>query len=506
MKRFLKIIGAVAIINIIARLFGFLREVIIGIQFGTTDMSDSIINAYTIPNFLYLVIGGAFTTAFISIYHKTKSSIRDYISRTFTTIVVSMAVITLIFMVFDDFILHAYFRDLTDREFELLKSLYQWMMPSTIMLVLSTWLSGILNVQGKFHLSSFSVLVYNLSFLVISVGLSFFIGPIGYGIGALIGAIFMIGFLIFGVRKLENMSFKPSFSLADDQKELWKVSLPIMLGGATAQMYVLLQRFFTNFLDAGAVSAMNYATKVSQFPQAILMTAVTTVIYPLLSKKEGEGDEESVKALYIRGLRMLFLLVMPISMYFFFQSEVIVKIIFEYGKFNEESTAYTAPLLQIFSLTMFFLAANTYITRFYYAKGNSMTPVIFSLITVFGVNIAVTYALIGNLGAEAVAWGNLISAVINFILLVAYLQGKYKLNIVKSNLFQFVKFGVLTVAFVVVAWLISKFIVIDYKWIHFFVTLLLSLASYGVLVYLLKFQEVNGTIGKLKNKLLKSNK
>lgn len=506
MKRFLKIIGAVAIINIVARLFGFLREVIIGIQFGTTVISDSIINAYTIPNFLYLVIGGAFTTAFISIYHKTQSSIRDYIRRTFTTIVVSITIITLIFMVFDDFILHAFFKGVSGKEFEVLKSLYQWMMPSTIMLVLSTWLSGILNVQGKFHLSSFSVLVYNLSFLVISVGLAYFIGPIGYGIGALIGAIFMLAFLIFGVRKLENMSFKPSFSKADDQIELWKVSLPIMLGGATAQMYVLIQRFFTNLLSDGAVSAMNFATKISQFPQAILMTAVTTVIYPLLSKKEGEGDEESVKALYIRGLRMLYLLVMPISVYFFFQSEGIIRIILEYKKFDEQSTAITAPLLQTFSLTMFFLAANTYITRFYYAKGNSMTPVLFSLITVFGVNIAVTYALIGNLGAEAVAWGNLISAVINFILLVAYLQGKYKLNIVKENLLQFVKFGVLTAGFVVVTWLISKFVVIDYKWIHFFVTLLLSLIGYGVLVYLLKFQEVYGTIGKLKNKLLKSNK
>ncbi len=506
MKRFLKIVGAVAVINIVARLFGFLREVIIGIQYGTNYISDNIINAYTIPNFLYLVIGGAFTTAFISIYHKTKSSIRDYIRRTFTTILVSITFITLIFMVFDDFIINVYFRDLTDKEFAVLKSLYQWMMPSTIMLVLSTWLSGILNVQGKFHLSSFSVLVYNISFLVISVGLSFLIGPIGYGIGALLGAIFMVAFLIFGVRKLEHMSFKLSFSKADDQKELWKVSLPIMLGGATAQMYVLLQRFFTNFLDAGAVSAMNYATKVSQFPQAILMTAVTTVIYPLLSKKEGEGDEESVKALYIRGLRMLFLLVMPISVYFYFQSELIVKIIFEYGNFTKESTAYTAPLLQVFSITMFFLAANTYITRFYYAKGNSMTPVLFSFITVFVINIAVTYALIGDLGAEAVAWGNIISAVINFILLVAYLQVKYKLNILKNNLFQFVKFGVLTVLFVCATWLISEFIVIDLKWIHVSVTLVLCLIIYSVMIYLLKFEEVHGVIGKVKNKLLKSNK
>lgn len=506
MNRFLKIVGAVAVINIFARFFGFLREIIIGVQYGTTYISDSIINAYTIPNFLYLVIGGAFTTAFISVYHKTSTSLEEYIRRTFTTIVVAISIVTLIFIVFDDFVLHTFFRGVTGQEFEILKSLYNWMMPSTIMLVLSTWMSGILNVQGKFHLSSFSVLVYNLSFLIISVGLSFLIGPMGYGIGALIGAVCMVGFLIYGIRKAEHMSFRPSLKLADDQKELWKIALPIMLGGATAQMYVILQRIFTNMLEDGAVSAMNYATKVSQFPQAILMTAVTTVIYPLLSKKEGEGDTAAVKGLYLRGIRMLYLLVMPISVYVYFQSEAIIKIVFEYGNFNAASTAYTAPLLQTFSLTMFFLAANTYITRFYYAKGNSMTPVIFSLITVFGVNIAVTYLLIDELGADAIAWGNLVSAVINFVLLVAYLQGKYKLHFVKNNILQFVKFGVLTVGYVAVTWLVSTSVVIDYKWMHVIVTFLLTIVGYIVLVMLLKFPEIHGVLNKVKRKLIKSNK
>nr|WP_106783683.1 lipid II flippase MurJ [Lysinibacillus timonensis] len=506
MGRFLKIIGAVAVINIFARLFGFLREIIIGIQYGTTNLADSIINAYTIPNLLYLVVGGAFTTAFISIYHKTKSSIQDYIRRTFTTIVVTITLVVIIFIGIEDFIINSYFQPETVEEYELLKLLYNWMMPSTIMLVLSTWLSGILNVQGKFHLSSFSVLVYNLSFLIISVGLSLIIGPIGYGIGALLGAMFMIGFLIYGVRKVEDMSFKPSLARSDDQKELWKVALPIMLGGATAQMYTLIQRFFTNDLAEGFVSAMNYATKVSQFPQALLMTAVTTVIYPLLSKKEGEGDAESVKKLYVRGLRMLYLLVLPISVFVYFQPEAVVRVVFEYGSYTTESTAITAPLLKIFSLTMFFLAASTYVTRFYYAKGNSIVPVIFSLLTVFGVNIAVTSALIDSLGADAVAWGNLISAILNLVLLVVFLHYKYKLSIVGKNFVQFGKFLLLTIGFVLVNWLVATYIVLENKFLHISVTFIVTMIAYGIFVVVLRFEELNSVVKGIKKKLFKSNK
>src|SRR3954451_12676044 len=73
MSKMLKIIGAVAVINIVARLFGFLREVVIANQYGATVSADAIVTAYTIPNFIYLVVGGALTTAFISVYHSSKS-------------------------------------------------------------------------------------------------------------------------------------------------------------------------------------------------------------------------------------------------------------------------------------------------------------------------------------------------------------------------------------------------------------------------------------------------
>lgn len=501
MKGILKIIGAVAVINIIARLVGFAREQYIGIQYGTTVYSDSIINAYTIPNFLYLVIGGAFTTAFISVYHKTTSSITEYIRRTFTTILITITLVVILFMVLADPILMQFFHVKDEAEYEMLRSLYFWMMPSTIMLVLSTWMSGILNVQGRYHLSAFSVLIYNGAFLIVSVVLSIMMGPIGMGIGALVGAVCMFLFLVYGVRNVKEMSFKPSIKGAEDQKMLWKIALPILLGGATAQLYILIQSFFSAMLEEGVRSAMNYATKMSQFPQAILMTAVTTVIFPLLSRKEGEGDTESVKALYVRGMRLLYILVLPVSVFFYFQAEAIIRIIFEYNKFGAESTAITAPLLQVFSTTMFFLAANTYITRFYYAKGNSVLPMIFSILTVFGVNIAVVLATIDVLGANAVALGTLVSAIVNFLLLIIVLHSKYQLKLVNKNIGQFIKLAAIGLLFIVVNWAIAEWIVLDQKWMHIILTFVIASISYFIILFVFKIQELQQIVGKVSGKI-----
>ena len=85
-------------------------------------------------------------------------------------------------------------------QFELTYPLFLWMMPSTIILVLSTWMSGLLNLNDKFKLSSIAILVYNAAFVLIAAPLVNWYGPTAYGIGALLGAVLMGVFLFAGIK------------------------------------------------------------------------------------------------------------------------------------------------------------------------------------------------------------------------------------------------------------------------------------------------------------------
>lgn len=427
MNKFIKIIGAVAVINIVARLFGFLREVVIAQQYGLTNFADAIVTAYTIPNFIYLVLGGALTTAFISVYHSTNTGKKLFVRKAFTMIALTAIIITIISLALTTPLLNLIFKDLQGEEFTLVREIFLWMMPSSIFLVLSTWMSGVLNVNDKFNLSSFSVLLYNASFLGIAVLLTRFYGPVAYGMGAFFGALLMMLFLYSGIRRTGLYSLKPSFGLSPDTKRLWVIALPILFGGASLQFYFIIHRVTANWFGEGTISAVNYASKLSGFPQAIMMTAVTTVIYPLLSKKEGQGDTETIQALYKKGLGYLAALIIPATVIAYMFAEPIVTLIFGRGSFDAKSILTTTPIFQVFTLSMFFLAANTYITRFYYAKGNSIVPVIFSLISVFGINIAIIFMLMGSLGPSAIAYGTVISAAVNFLLLAGYARWKWKL-------------------------------------------------------------------------------
>lgn len=427
MNKMMKIIGAVAVINIVARLFGFLREMEIGSEYGLSNIADVITSAYTIPNFIYLVVGGGLTTAFISVYHSTRTDKALYVRKAFTTVLVAAVSITAILLIFTDPVLHLFFGDYNAEDYALLRNLYLWMMPSSIILVLSTWMSGALNINGKYNLSSIAVLLYNVSFVGIAVLLTSSFGPESYGIGALLGAVLMGGFLYAGLRKSKLYSLRPSFGISDDVKRIWVIALPILFGGASLQFYFLIHRFAATQFGEGIVTAVNLASKLTNLPQAILMTAVTTVIYPLLSKKEGEGDMETIRKLYKKGMLYLVVLLAPATAVAYFFAEPLVSLVFERKNFTWEDVLIMVPIFRVFTLSMFFLAANTFITRFYYAKANSIVPVIFSIISVFGINVVAIYLMKDAFGASSIAYGTAISAAANFVMLVIYARVKWKL-------------------------------------------------------------------------------
>ena len=79
------------------------------------------------------------------------------------------------------------------------------------------------------------------------------------------------------------------------------------------------------------------------------MTAVTTVIYPMLSRKVAEKNEQAVKSLYATGLRYLVMLLVPVTIFAYFYAENLIQVIFEYRNFTKESTNITMPILKIFS-------------------------------------------------------------------------------------------------------------------------------------------------------------
>lgn len=410
----------------LARLLGFLREVVIGYQYGTSYQADSIITAFTIPNFIYLVVGGAITTAFISVYSKLgEGRSTAFMQTIFSLLCVVIGSVTLSFMVFPDYWMAVFFSGMPAHSFQLTSKLFLWMAPSTFFLVIGMWLSGVLNVHERYQLTAVSTLLFNGMFVAAGVVLYPWLDAFSYGIGATVGSIAMVVLLLVSIWRSKLVSLSFSYKKMPEMKRFFKLALPILFGGATIQFYFFIQRIFATNLENGAIAALNYASKMTQFPQAVLMTAVTTVIYPMLAKTATNDNPGKLEDHYQKGIRWLCILLLPATGFVYFYAKEIIAFIFEYGNFTADSTNFTYPLLQIFAWSMFGLAVNMYVTRFFYALENAYLPVLINVLSVFGVNILVIYLFLDEMGARAIALGTTVSTIFNMVCMVILAKQMY---------------------------------------------------------------------------------
>ena len=419
-KTLIKIIGGVAVLNLLSRLAGFVRDMIISYQFGTKTLADAIFAAYSLPYFLYVVLGGSLTTAFISIYNKIeqptiKASFRQQIVIGTGLL---MVVLSLMFAFASTVITRLFFYGMSEQTTIIIAHFLKVMAPSAFFMVMSMLISGILNVQGYFRLTALSTLVMNLLLIVIGIGGIKVWGATAHSLAVVIGSFAMLMMVGFQLKKQGLISFKIGVKTSPYFKKFFKVFVPILLGGATLQFYTLLQRMFASSLTEGAISSLNYAMKLVTLPQGVVMGAVTTVIFPKLVEVVARSDGRQIKNYYAKGLRWLVLSIVPLSLFVLFFSEDVIRLIFEHGSFTSTSTKVTSKILGIIALSMLFNAANVYVTRFYYAYEKSVTPVVFNILSIFGINVIVTLATLNSLGVYGIALGTMVSTVVNALLLI----------------------------------------------------------------------------------------
>ncbi|WP_017726214.1 murein biosynthesis integral membrane protein MurJ [Halalkalibacterium ligniniphilum] len=505
-KTLLKIIGAVAVINLASRFIGFLREVVIGYQFGTSSVADSVINAYTLPNFFYVALGGAITTAFISIYSKMGDPLRrdEFLKTVFTWLTVVLVGFTALLMVFSKPVMGLLFSGLEAEELALTSNLFTIMAPATFFLVIAMWFTGILNVNGRFSMATASTFVMNLVFVSIAVLFFPLLGPYAHAYGATISASVMVLMLVYMLKKGKFMNFGFRFKIDGEFKKMLRLALPILLGGATLQFYFLIHRVFASQLEGGVIAALNYSSKIVQLPQSVLMTAVTTVIYPLLAKKVAEQDNESIQHLYQKGLRMLVLTIVPATIFAYYYAEEIFQVVFEHGNFTRESTLLAAPLFQLLVLSMFAHSANLYVTRFFYAKEHSVLPVSLSVISVFGINVGLIVLLMDRFGAMGIAAATSISAIVNFLLLLVAAKFVLKLKLVGANTKRTVaKFVILFAALIGVQIGIEAWFPADMALLKLIVALIVTGLVFIGLLAGLRFSEMEDIRKKLTKRIVK---
>ncbi|MCX6753350.1 MAG: murein biosynthesis integral membrane protein MurJ [Candidatus Nomurabacteria bacterium] len=376
--------------NLLSQVLGLFRDRSIAHFIGPSPALDAYYAAFRIPDFIFVSISSLVSITVIVPFILEKMKVgenesevnkeaSDFISQIFTVFLVAIVAISVII-----FILLPYIVNLTAGGFNA-DMQYQVVILSRIML-LSPILLGLSNLFGtitqlfhRFFVYSLSPIFYNFGIIA---GVIFFYpiwGIKGLAFGVVLGAI--LHFLIQAIASA-MLGFKPKLTSKIDYSNIKKVlntSLPRTLGLSANSMALIVIVSFASFLTAGSISVFTFATNLQAIPQGLIGLSYAVAAFPLLARAYASENKSEFKKHLRISARAIIFWTLPITFLFIVLRAQIVRVILGSGSFSWDSTRLVAASLALFSISIFAQSMISLLSRAYYATGETKKPLIINV-------------------------------------------------------------------------------------------------------------------------------
>jgi putative peptidoglycan lipid II flippase len=319
------------LLTIISRITGLFREMAFAFFFGATELMDSWVIAFTIPNLARSLFGeGAASSSLIPVYGqelvRDSKSAERLASTVMTVIFVILSCIVLVGEI-TVWVWYVFFTPMSATALKL--ALTGIMLPYMTLICLEAIAGGVLNSHRHFIAPAFAPIILN----VVMVASLFFGGwvltfnPDGQAY-FLACCVIVSGFLQFFTQlvplKIIGVQIKPAWHVKSEAfKKVLFLMAPMILGLTATQINILMDKFIAlwfsssaekgmSFLflgreivypmQAGAVSQLFYAQRLYQLPFGVFGISLATVVFPVMSADAARKDTAALQERNLCGL------------------------------------------------------------------------------------------------------------------------------------------------------------------------------------------------------------
>ncbi len=423
-----------AILILLAKSFGFIREIVVAKEFGAGWERDAYNLAYQLPAYALILLGGLngpFHSATLAALTRLRESGRETKGSPVFTIVlltgaVMGAVAALVFFLADP-IVTLQGPWVSKATHDLAVGQLRIMVP---VLLVGAWigvLCGVSTDRGRFALPSLSPAISSLA--IIAFVLWRPTDPLSLAWGTMIGAVCQL--LLQGIPALWSAGPKafttPPCSPNDKAiREAGGLLWPAILSSTIGQINVFVGTFFLSKAGMGAIAAWGYANIVYQLPLGTLLAALLVPLFPRLTSAAARDDRPALFEHLNRGVQVVAMVALPLAAGIGLAAEPIIRVAYERGKFAETGgTALTAPVLAILCTAMIAYALRDLFVRVFYAVNDSRTPMRVMLVSLaLNVGFNWFFMFVLDAGLPGIAWSTVLVTWLNFGQIAWALRGK----------------------------------------------------------------------------------
>lgn len=455
----LKAAWIIAVVTIVSKLIGFVRDIIIANYYGAAMVSDAYYYAYQIPSLSLILLGGVggpFHSATVAIFSKLIPNLQEkpseYVNKLYSTFMTATIIFFLalsaIMFIFPRQIMGLIISGGSPDMINLAATHLKIMTPLLVIGGIVGIYYGILIIYRQFMLPNLSPIIMSLA--VIGVVIAAPSDQKGYALAwaTTIGAILQLIIQYPNIRKL-GYKLKPNFAFTNNPefKEICELLFPAVLSSTVGQIHIYVDMFFTSSISEGAWTAIGYANRVFQFPVGILVTAFLVPLFPIFAKLVADKDYNGIKNYFNKGVGVLFFGAIPIIIGILVVGMDAVRLVFERGLFDEKATFMVTEALWFLSVSIIPYVFRDSITRVYYSFNDSKTPFVVAFSSIV-LKLVLNYVLISKMhfGIGGITLSTSLVTLFNACVLGMFITKKMDMDY-KSlfiNLLKMVVAGVIT--------------------------------------------------------------
>jgi len=493
-----------------SKFLGLFREVLIASKFGSGTNTDTFLVAMTATILLTGFLSNAISTTFIPVlseieFKEGKKGKVEHANNLINVVFVVSIILVISGWLAAPVIVKLLANGFQGSQFDLAVQLTRVGLPMILFGGTIGVFTAFLQSEHRFTSTAAIGFPFNFVYIFFLLFLSAKFGIIGLMVAAVIAAGSQLLIQIPEARKA-GFKYMLKFDLKD--KYITKVvllSLPVIIGVATNDLNEIIDKTLASSLVSGSISALSFSNKLIDLVLGVFISAITTVIFPLLSKQSNSDNILGMKKIMSYGINLILIITVPATVVLIVLASPIVEVAFQRGEFDATATLMTSQALIFYSLGLVAMAIRLLLSRVYFSRQDTKTPMVNGAISV-GINVVLNLILVKFMAHRGLALATSIATTTATFLLLYGLKKEIGSLGTKGYITTFLKTGLASGLVGVVAYLVyhgmsgvlrgSK----TYNLIALLVAIGVGAVLYLVLCYLLKVKEVRDIVGKVRER------
>jgi putative peptidoglycan lipid II flippase len=451
--------GLVGILTLLSRITGMLQSRVVAYYLGVGPASDAFTVAYRIPSLLRrFTAEGTMTSAFLPTLSEVETNQGEAAGRemaakflgTLGMFLVVLCLLAIPGMVLltgvqtmgrlapdagwgQQFaILWEILRGLRPppADLALTTTMARIMFPYLLLVSLTAGLSAVLNLKGRFGLTTSVFTFWNLTFIAVTWGCAHF-GPASWRIpegvamimafAVVAGGLVQVAILWPAYRALGYGFRFGLFLRHPGVRSSMRRMAPGLLGTGIAPINATISMALASQLPNGAQMVLFNSNMMGEMILGVFAASIATVSLPAMSRLADAGDKAGLRASLASALRGTAVLALPGAVGMAVLARPIIALIFQTGRFDSRAVAWTASTLAFQAVGILFIATGRITAQCLYALKDFRLPAYAGLAGMV-VNIVLSILLMKPLGTGGIALANGLSSIVGLALMTLALR------------------------------------------------------------------------------------